>query len=139
MADTYRMTPIRRLVNGAFKLLVGGGLGPADSRILVVAGRRTGREYRAPVNLVLRDGQRYLVLPYGERGWTKNAHAAGRVALRRGDTVETVALHEVDGAEATPVLRQYVRENPITRPFFAESPESAFAAEASRHPVFRPS
>lgn len=134
------MTPIRRLVNGLFNLLVGAGLGPANSRILIVAVRRTGREYRAPVNLVLRDSHRYLVSPYGERGWTKNARAAGRVALRRGGAVETVALHEVDGTEAAPVLRQYVSENPITRPFFAAgpaSPESAFAAEAARHPVFR--
>lgn len=131
---------MRRLVNSVFKLLVSAGLGPANSRILVVAGRRTRREYRAPVNLVLRDGHRYLVSPYGERGWTKNARAAGRVALRRGGAVETVALHEVDATEAAPVLRQYVDENPITRPFFdvgPESLESAFAAEASRHPVFR--
>jgi hypothetical protein len=37
------------------------------------------------------------------------------------------------------VLRQYVKEVPITRPYFdvrVDSPLEAFAAEAPRHPVF---
>jgi deazaflavin-dependent oxidoreductase (nitroreductase family) len=140
MAATYRMTAPRRLVNAVFKFLIGAGLAPAQSCILSVPGRRTGREYRTPVNLVLRDGARFLVSPYGERAWTVNARAAGSVTLRRGGTVETVTLHELDATEAAPVLRQYAWENAITRPFFdatPESPESAFAAEAARHPVFR--
>ena len=107
-----------RLVNAVFTFLIGIGLAPAQSRILSVSGRRTGREYRTPVNLVLREGQRYLVSPYGDRAWTLNARAAGSVTLRRGSTVETVTLQELDATEAGPVLRQYVWENAITRPFF---------------------
>ncbi len=140
MAQSYRMTPARRAVNAVFKFLVGLGMGPANSRVLSVPGRRTGREYRAPVNLVMREGERYLVSPYGERGWTANARAAGRVTLRRGGTTETVTLTELGPSEAAPVLRQYAWENAITRPFFDAGPESSeaeFAAEASRHPVFR--
>jgi deazaflavin-dependent oxidoreductase (nitroreductase family) len=47
-------------------------------------GRRTGRPYRTPVNMV-RSGDRYLIaLTYGaDRDWVKNVHAAG------GCTVET--------------------------------------------------
>lgn len=56
--------------------------------------------------------------------------AAYRLSLvRRSLTVRSAA-----------VLRQYVREIPITRPFFDATPDApldAFAAEAARHPVFR--
>jgi hypothetical protein len=42
--------------------------------------------------------------------------------------------------ESAPVLKKYITEMPITRPFFDVRPESsleAFQAEAHRHPVFR--
>jgi methylthioribose-1-phosphate isomerase len=41
--------------------------------------------------------------------------------------------------DAAPVLKQYVTDVPITRPFFDVTPEApveAFIAEAHRHPVF---
>jgi hypothetical protein len=87
------------------------------------------------------DGRhRWLVAPYGEVGWVRNARAAGEVTLRRGRRAETVAIVEVVPAEAAPVLKRYVSEVPITRPYFDVTPASdlaAFAAEAARHPVFR--
>jgi hypothetical protein len=47
---------------------------------------------------------------------------------------------ELGPEERVPVLKQYVTEVPITRPFFDAIPDStleAFVAEAHRHPVFR--
>jgi hypothetical protein len=70
----------------------------------------------------------------------RNARAAGQVTLSRGRRSETVAMVELEPAEAAPVLKQYVTEVPITRPFFEARPDSpleAFASEAPRHPVFR--
>jgi hypothetical protein len=70
----------------------------------------------------------------------RNAHAAGAVTLSRGRRSETVAMVELGPAEAAPVLKRYVTEAPITRPFFDATPDSpleAFVAEAPRHPVFR--
>ena len=69
----------------------------------------------------------------------RNARAAGQVTLSRGRHTETVAIAELGPEEAAPVLKQYVTEVPITRPFFDAKPDSplgAFVAEAHRHPVF---
>jgi hypothetical protein len=49
-------------------------------------------------------------------------------------------VEEVDAETAAPILREYLRKTPVTKPYFdasAESPLEAFAAEVSRHPVFR--
>ena len=62
------------------------------------------------------------------------------VTLTRGRRSETVRVVEVDPEEGAPVLKQYLTQNAITRPYFDATPESpveAFRAEAARHPVFR--
>jgi hypothetical protein len=49
-------------------------------------------------------------------------------------------LEELSPEPAVPVLRDYVRQNPITRPYFdvsVDSPDADFVGEAPRHPVFR--
>jgi deazaflavin-dependent oxidoreductase (nitroreductase family) len=106
--------------------------------LLSVSGRRSGRTYTTPVILV-ENGERFLVAPYGEVGWVRNARAAGRVTLSRGRHRETVGLRQVGPEESAPVLRTYLRRVSVVRPFFDVSPDSpheAFAAEAARHPVF---
>lgn len=102
-------------------------------------GRKTGRIYSTPVRLV-ENGERWLVAPYGEVGWVRNAREAGEVTLKRGRRSETVKIEEISSAGAAPVLRQYVQQVAVTRPFFDAGPDSpleAFEAEASHHPVFR--
>jgi hypothetical protein len=92
------------------------------------------------VQLVFEDGERWLVAPYGERSWVRNARAAGEVELTRALRTERVRVEEVDAETAAPILREYLRKTPVTKPYFdasAESPLEEFAAEASRHPVFR--
>jgi hypothetical protein len=84
--------------------------------------------------------QRWLVSPYGERQWTKNARAAGEVTLSRRGYRETVAIKEATAEESVPVLRQYLRKTPLTRPFFDVTLHSSFeqfVRESPRHPVFR--
>lgn len=140
MARTYRRSLWRRVLNSLVAALLRLGLGPRHTYLLGVRGRTTGRSYSTPVTLVEEKGQRWLVAPYGEVGWVRNARAAGEVTLARGARSHPVALFEVGSEEAAPVLRRYVTEVPITRPFFDVTPESslaAFAAEAPRHPVFR--
>ena len=103
-------------------------------------GRRTGRRYTTPVTLVETGGERWLVAPYGERNWVKNARAAGSVELRRGRSRERVAVSELPPGERAPILAAYVERVPIVERFFAAkrgAPADAFAAEAARHPVFR--
>ena len=121
-------------------MLVPLGLGPRDTYLLTVPGRRSGRPYTTPVTLVEHRGERWLVAPYGERSWVKNARAAGWVELRRGREPQRAEVEEVPPGERGPILRKYVERVPIVRKFFdAEpgAPVEAYAAEADRHPVFR--
>jgi deazaflavin-dependent oxidoreductase (nitroreductase family) len=139
VAATYRLSAIRRAVNALIRAMLVIGLGPPRTCLLTVPGRRTGEPRSTPVTLVRAGGRRWLVAPYGVVSWVRNARAAGRVTLSRGWRRETVAIAELGPAESAPVLRQYVREVPITRPFFDARPDApleAFAAEALRHPVF---
>ena len=139
MARTYRLGAGRRFVNRVVLRLLAIGVGPARTYVLITRGRQTGREHRTPVTLVEDAGRRWLVAPYGEVGWVRNARAARAVTLARGRRAETLGIVELGAAESAPVLRRYLREVPITRPYFqvtADSPLEAIAAEASRHPVF---
>ena len=140
MAAKYRVGIARRLVNRVIRLLLRVGIGPPRTYLLTVRGKKTGRMYSTPVTLVERSGQRWLVAPYGDVAWVRNARAAGDVTLTRGRRAETVRLAELGPEDAAPILKQYITEIPITRPFFdvrPESPLADFAAEAPRHPVFR--
>jgi deazaflavin-dependent oxidoreductase (nitroreductase family) len=140
MAWRYRLGAWRRAVNWLVWGLLRVGLAPRRTYLLTVSGRRSGRPYSTPVTLVHRDGERWLVAPYGEVAWVRNARAAGRVSLSRGGKVETVGIEELGPKDAAPILKQYLTDVPITRPFFdvtANADLEAFAAEAPRHPVFR--
>jgi deazaflavin-dependent oxidoreductase (nitroreductase family) len=140
MATTYRLSGWRRLLNALVKTLLRMGLAPRHTYLLTVRGRRSGQPYSTPVTLVEEGPHRWLVAPYGAVSWVRNARAAGQVTLSRGRRSETVAIVELAPAAAAPVLKQYVTEVPITRPFFDARPDSpleAFVAEAPRHPVFR--
>jgi deazaflavin-dependent oxidoreductase (nitroreductase family) len=136
----YRLSMPRRVANALIAPLIRLGLAPRDAHLLTTVGRKTGRRYTTPVNLVEHDGRRWLVAPYGEREWVKNARAAGWVEVRRGRASRRVEVSELPPDERAPILRAYVRAVPITRKFFdadRDAPPEAFAAEADRHPVFR--
>jgi deazaflavin-dependent oxidoreductase (nitroreductase family) len=140
VAATFRKTPLRKLSNILITPLARLGLAGKRTHILTVVGRKTGRSYSTPVQIVFLGGERWLVAPYGERAWVKNARAAGTIELTRARRTERVRVTEVDAETAAPVLREYLRTTPVTKPFFTarrNAPLEAFAAEASRHPVFR--
>ncbi len=136
---SYVLGPARRLVNLVVKALDSMGLAPPHTYILVVPGRKTGVPRQTPVRLIEAQHRRWLVAPYGEREWVKNARAAGEVELRRGRQRERLRVAELPARERAPILHRYARENRVTRPFFdarvADGVE-AFTAEADRHPVF---
>jgi len=139
MSATYRLTPGRRAANRVVRLLLKLGLMPGPTYLLTVPGRRTGRPLSTPVTLVEDGGNRWLVSPYGDVAWVRNARAAGQVTLTRGRRTETVPIRELNPGDAAPVLQRYVTRVPITRPYFDVTPASplaAFEAEAPRHPVF---
>jgi deazaflavin-dependent oxidoreductase (nitroreductase family) len=120
--------------------LIYAGVAPFGLHLLTVPGRRTGTRYTTPVTVLSHHGERWLVAPWGERSWVKNARAAGWVELRRGRHHERAAVEEVPPEERAPILRDYVRAIRANRDFFDAGPDDpveAFAAEAGRHPVFR--
>ncbi len=126
-------------MNVVIRRLARLGFAGRHTYLLKVAGRKTGRVYSTPVTLV-ENGERMLVAPYGDVAWVRNARAAGAVTLRRGRRSETLEIEEVSAAEAAPVLRRYVRQVAVTRPFFDADPDSpieTFEAEAAHRPVFR--
>jgi len=130
----------RRVADAAMIALLRRGLGPPGIHLLQTRGRRTGAVRTTPVSLVQDGDTRCLVSPYGTVAWVHNARAAGEVTLRRGRRAQTVPVTELGPEESGPVLRRYVREQRIVRPWFDASPDDppeAFAAEAARHPVFR--
>jgi deazaflavin-dependent oxidoreductase (nitroreductase family) len=140
MAKCYRLTPLRRVANVLMRQLLRLNLAPRTTVLLTVPGRRSGRPRSTPVILVEEDGKRWLVAPYGPVGWVRNARAAGQVQLSRGRHSETVRLKELAAEAAAPILKAYLERVPITRPYFDVTPDApiaAFAAEASKHPVFQ--
>ena len=139
MALHYQRGLARRAVNRLVHVLLRLGLGPRETYLLTVAGRRSGAPRTTPVTLVEEGGRRWLVAPYGEVAWVRNLRAAGKATLSRGGRTVPIAVREVGADEAAPVLKWYVTRVPITRPYFDVRPESdlaAFRAEAPRHPVF---
>lgn len=139
MAASYRLGAARRLVNLIVTPLVRHGLAGQNTYLLTVPGRRSARRYTTPVTLLVDGEARFLVSPYGERSWVKNARAAGWVELSRAGRSERLAVSELPAAEAAGILRSYMRRYRVTRPFFdakADDPLERFVEEAPRHPVF---
>jgi deazaflavin-dependent oxidoreductase (nitroreductase family) len=138
--DTFRHTLRRRILNWLITPPTRLGVAGRRTHILTVRGRKTGRRYSTPVQLLIDGDRRWLVAPYGERQWVKNARAAGEVELTRALKTTRHTVEEVGPEEAAPVLREYLRTTPVVKRFFdvtKDSPLEAFAAEAPRHPVFR--
>ncbi len=74
-------------------------------------GRRSGREYRTPVNVFRTDGGFTIALTYGtEADWLKNVLAAGGCRIEtRGQTYQCTAprlFHDESRADMPVVVRQ---------------------------------
>ena len=140
MAKTYRRHLGTRLINWCFRTVTKLGLGASYRHILTVRGRKTGRLHSTPVDVIEVGGNRWLVAGYGPASWVLNTRAAGKVTLSRGGRSETYNVEEARPEEAIPVLRKYIAEIRVTRPYFDATPNSSdeeVAAERSRHAVFR--
>ena len=140
MARQYRVGAMTHAINGVFRAMTAVGVGARYRRILTVKGRKTGESHSTPVDVMDCGGDLWLVAPYGQVNWVKNARAAGVVTLTRGRHTERFEVHETGGPEAVPVLRQYMLKVTVARPYFDAAPDSSddrIAAEVPRHPVFR--
>src|SRR6059036_2496509 len=131
---------VERTFNRAFGTLVGLGLAPRDYYLLEVRGRKSGRLFSTPVNVIEIQGTRFLVAPRGRTQWVRNGEAAGEVALKRGRNVRRFRLRAIPDIGKPSVLRAYLSRFKTTVqryfPVPAGSPPDAFAAIAPRYPVF---
>jgi deazaflavin-dependent oxidoreductase (nitroreductase family) len=133
-------TLLDRLFNRAFGFLVSLGLGLKHTYLLEVRGRKSGKLYSMPVDLLTEGSKQYLVAPRGYTQWVRNAEVAGEVRLRKGRQVQGFRLRALSEAERPPVLKAYLDRFPreVQRffPVPAGSPVEAFAPLAHRYPAF---
>jgi deazaflavin-dependent oxidoreductase (nitroreductase family) len=133
-------TPAEAFFNRAFGLLVGLGIGPKYMYLLQVRGRKSGRIYSSPVNLIEIAGKRYLVAPRGRTQWVRNAEATGEVTLKKGSKRQVFGLRPISDGEKPEMLKLYLDSFPgAVQRFFpvpAGSPPEAFRDLAHNHPVF---
>jgi len=126
--------------NRAFGFLVGLGIGPSYCYLLQVRGRKTGKLYSTPVNLMDINGKHLLVAPRGRTQWVRNAEATGEITLKRGSSRKRFRLQAIDSPGKLPILKQYLDQfrSAVQRYFSvrAGSPPEAFAGVAERYPVF---
>lgn len=140
MARTYRLSPGTRAVNWVFAAMTRAGIGASYRHILTVRGRTTGRPHSTPVDVIEAAGHRWLVAGDGPANWARNARAAGEVTLRRGRSSQRYTVTEPGPSETVAVLRRYMAQIRVTRPYFdaaPDSPDDAIKAELPRHPVFQ--
>ncbi|HLE52007.1 MAG TPA: nitroreductase/quinone reductase family protein [Anaerolineales bacterium] len=138
MAKLYEVTRRIRLENAILSAAIRLGIAPKGMHLVAVKGRTTGELRETPIDPIELDGKRWLVAPFGEVNWVRNARKAGQVRLRRGRTVEYLQVREADPGESAPVLRAYLKRG-YTRDYFDAGPNSLladFEAEAHKHPVF---
>jgi deazaflavin-dependent oxidoreductase (nitroreductase family) len=135
-----RPTTFERSLNRVFGALVGLGFGLRHNYLLQVRGRKSGRMYSTPVNLLDIDKRLYLVCPRGRAQWVRNAEANGRVLLKKRRTQE-FALSAIPDDQKLAILKEYLERFKTTVqryfPLSAGSPLAAFAPYVTRYPVFQ--
>ena len=133
-------TAIERLFNAAVGALLKLGIGFGHMRILEVRGRKSGKLYSLPVDLLERDGRRYLVAPRGYAQWVRNAEASGEVTLRRGSKAERFRLRALSDVEKPPILAAYLSDfrSEVKRffPVPPGSPAETFVPLVAKYPAF---
>ena len=131
---------VEKLFNRSFGFIVGLGLGPAHIYLLQVRGRKSGKLFSTPVDLLELQGKRYLVAPRGRTQWVRNAEAAAEITLKKGGTRQKFHLRQLQNEDKPQILKAYLdsfkREVQRYFPIPAGSPPESFLAIAESYPVF---
>src|ERR1700687_6449150 len=83
---------VERVFNRVFGFVVGLGWGFSYNYLLQVRGRKSGKLYSTPIDLLERSGKRFLVAPRGRTQWVRNAEAAGENTLKKGSQRQRLKL-----------------------------------------------
>lgn len=138
---TYRAaTAGERFFNRMFGVLVGLGLGLPHNYLVQVRGRKSGRLYSTPIDLLELNGKRFLVAPRGRTQWVRNAEAAGEVMLKKGSTRLHYRIRPIADSDKPELLKAYLdRFKTTVQRYFpvpAGSLPQAFLGIAANYPVF---
>ena len=132
----------RKVFAPFLNLLMHLGVSAWGSRVLEHKGRRSGKSFRTPVNLLTVGTDEYLVSPRGESEWVRNVRAAnGQLVLILGRHHQAYTATEVPLVATPEILRTYLRRWKFEVGMFFEgvgpdSTDAEFLAVAARHPVF---
>jgi len=133
-------SPVERVFNRTFGILVGLGLGFSYNYLLQVRGRKSGKIYSTPIDLLELGGKRFLVAPRGRAQWVRNAEAAGQVTLKKGSKRQQFQLRALTDQEKPEILKAYLdqfkREVQRYFPVQAGSPVEAFRELVQNYPAF---
>jgi hypothetical protein len=131
---------VERIFNRIYGFLVGIGVGFSYNYLLQVKGRKSGKLYSTPVDLLEMEGKRFLVAPRGRTQWVRNAEVAGEILLKKGRQSSRFKMRPLVGPEKLWVLKAYLdrfrREVQGYFPVPADSPAEAFEQVAENYPAF---
>ncbi len=129
-----------RVFNRIFGFVVGLGWGFSYNYLLQVRGRKSGKVYSTPIDLLEMNGKRFLVAPRGRTQWVRNAEAAGEVTLKRGKLQQRFRLRVLSDQEKPEVLKAYLdqfkREVQSYFPVPAGSSVETFRELVQSYPAF---
>lgn len=137
VAKKYEITTGKRAVT--WLMARAARLGIGNFVVLTTTGRRSGEPREVTVSPISDVDGEYLVSPYGDSGWVRNARANPTATIRRGGSEKTVQLVEMTGEKPELVKAYYEREG-FARQFMdvpGEASVSDFASVSERFPVFR--
>jgi deazaflavin-dependent oxidoreductase (nitroreductase family) len=133
-------SPPERVLNRLFGFLVGLGIGFRHNYLLQVRGRKSGRIYSTPVDLLEIQSRQFLVAPRGRTQWVRNAEAAGEITLKKGSMNQRFRLRPLTDQEKPEILKAYLdkfkREVQRYFPVPAGSPLEAFRGLVQNYPAF---
>ena len=129
-----------RVFNRIFGFLVGLGLGFSYNYLLQVRGRRSGKIYSTPIDLLEIGGKQFLVAPRGRTQWVRNAEAAGEVTLKKGASLQRFRLRPIPDQDKPEILKAYLDrfKSQVQRyfPVPAGSSADAFRELVESYPAF---
>jgi deazaflavin-dependent oxidoreductase (nitroreductase family) len=140
MAEFQAPSAVEAGFNKLMGFLAGLGIGPSFIYQLQVRGRKSGKIFTTPVNLMEFGEKQVLVAPRGRTQWVRNAEAAGEITLKRGSQRLRFGLQPIADEQKPPILKEYLdRYASAVAKFFPVkpgSPADAFQPIATNYPVF---
>lgn len=132
----------RNVFNRTMRRLTRMGVSVRGSRELRVLGRTSGEWRSVPVNLLVIDGEQYLVAPRGVTQWVRNLRVAGHGELRVGRRSTAFTSVELSDQAKPEILREYLRRWKVEVGVFFNGIDATATTDqldsiAPGYPVFR--